>query len=50
MLFRSVGVGRFASVEEATEGIELDRAFLPSGVDYTECYERYLAYDKLLNN
>ena len=49
-ILAAVGVGRFASVEEATEGIELDRAFLPSGVDYTECYERYLAYDKLLNN
>ena len=30
-------------------GRELDKAFSAQGTDYTECYERYMSYDKLLN-
>ena len=48
-ILAAVGVGRFASVEEATKEIKLDRVFEAQGVDYGECYERYLYYDKLLN-
>lgn len=48
-ILAGVGVGEFSSVEEATEKIELDRAYESSGTDYTECYERYVNYDKLLN-
>ena len=49
-ILAAVGVGAFESVEEAAKLIELDRVYESQGVDYTECYERYLAYDKLLNN
>ena len=49
-ILAAVGVGAFESVEEAAKLIELDRTFESQGVDYTECYDRYLAYDKLLNN
>ena len=49
-ILAAVGVGRFSSVEEAAKMIELDRVYESQGVDYTECYERYLSYDKLLNN
>ena len=43
-----VGLGP-AKAEKAAEKLELDRTFEPKGVDYTECYERYLSYDKILN-
>ena len=49
-ILAAVGVGAFESVEEAAKLIELDRVYESQGVDYGECYERYLAYDKLLNN
>ena len=49
-ILAAVGVGRFSSVEEAAKAIELDRVYESQGVDYTECYERYTSYDKLLNN
>ena len=29
--------------------IEISRAYQPTDTDYTECYERYVAYDKILN-
>ena len=29
--------------------IALDKVYESRGVDYSECYERYLAYDKILN-
>ena len=29
--------------------IELDKTYVSQGVDYSECYDRYLAYDKILN-
>ena len=48
-ILAGVGTGVFASVEEAAKKIELDRVYENQGVDYTECYERYLAYDKILN-
>ena len=48
-ILAGVGVGAYASVEEAAGGIALDRVFESEGVDYGECYERYLSYDKILN-
>ena len=48
-ILAGVGVGAFESVEQAAHGIEADRVFEPQGDDYTECYERYLSYDKILN-
>ncbi|MBO5754804.1 MAG: hypothetical protein J6R89_01970 [Clostridia bacterium] len=48
-ILAGVGVGAFPSVEKAAEMIELGRAYTSEGTDYTECYERYLKYDKLLN-
>ena len=48
-ILAGVGVGAFASVEKAAEMIELGRVYESKGTDYTECYERYLKYDKLLN-
>ncbi len=49
-ILAAVGVGAFASVEEAARLIRLDREYVSTGADYTECYERYLSYDKLLND
>lgn len=48
-ILAAVGVGRFASVEDAAKNIALDKVYESQGVDYTECYERYMAYDNLLN-
>ena len=48
-ILAGVAIGYFGSVEEAVSGLMLDRVFEPQGTDYTECYERYLAYDKILN-
>lgn len=48
-ILAAVGVGRFDSVEEATKLIKLDKVLESQGVDYSECYDRYLYYDKLLN-
>ncbi len=49
-ILAAVGIGAFESVEAAAQKIELDKVFESRGVDYSECYARYLAYDKLLNN
>ena len=49
-ILAAVGVGAFASVEDAAKLIRLDRVYAPTGANYDACYERYLAYDKLLNN
>ena len=49
-ILAAVGVGKFSSVEEAAKGIKLDRVYESKGTDYSECYERYLCYDRLLNN
>lgn len=48
-ILAGVGVGAFASVEEAAERIQLDRIYESQGTDYTECYEQYLRYDQILN-
>ena len=48
-ILAAVGVGAFESVEKAAEKIEFSRVYESKGTDYTECYERYLAYDKILN-
>ncbi len=48
-ILAAVGVGAFASVEEAAEKIEFSKVYESKGTDYSECYERYLAYDKILN-
>ena len=48
-ILAGVGVGAFDSVESAAEKLELDRVFESQGTDYSECYERYLSYDKILN-
>ena len=49
-ILAAVGIGAFESVEAAAKMICLDRVYESQGVDYSECYERYLAYDRLLNN
>ena len=48
-ILAAVGVGAFESVEKAAEKIEFSKVYESKGTDYTECYERYLAYDKILN-
>ena len=48
-ILAGVGVGVFPSVKDAASRISLDAAYEPSGVDYGECYERFLKYDKILN-
>ena len=48
-ILAGVGTGVFASVEDACQMIEISRAYQPTDTDYTECYERYVAYDKILN-
>ena len=49
-ILAAVGTGAFSSVEEAAKLIRLDREYSATGADYSECYARYLSYDKLLNN
>ena len=49
-ILAAVGVSAFGSVEDAVKLIALDKVCESTGVNYDECYERYLAYDKLLNN
>ncbi len=48
-ILAGVGIGAFESVEAAAEMIKLDRVYESEGTDYSECYERYVAYDKILN-
>ncbi len=48
-ILAGVGIGAFASVEQAAEMIELGCVYEAKGTDYSACYERYLKYDKLLN-
>ena len=48
-ILAGVGTGLFESAESAVEKLELDRVFEPKNTDYTDCYERYLSYDKILN-
>ena len=48
-ILAGVGIGVFESVEKAVENLALDRVYESQGVNYDECYRRYLAYDKILN-
>lgn len=48
-ILAGVGIGAFASVEEACQRIEIGKAYTPTNADYTECYERFKKYDQLLN-
>lgn len=48
-ILAAVGIGAFESVEKAAELIESDKVFESRDVDYSECYERFLHYDNLLN-
>ena len=49
-ILAGVGIGAFSSVEQACEKIQLDKTYVSQGVDYTECYSRFIEQDKLLNN
>ena len=48
-ILAGIGIGVFESAEQAAKQIELDRVFESQGIDYSECYERYLSYDQILN-
>ena len=48
-IIAGIGIGVFESAEQAANQIELDRVFESQGIDYSECYERYLSYDQILN-
>ncbi len=48
-ILAGVGAGAFASVAEACRGIETDKAYMPSGKDYSAAYTRFVKYDNILN-
>jgi sugar (pentulose or hexulose) kinase len=48
-ILAGVGIGLFASCDEACKIIETKNTYLPKGVDYAEVYERYKNYDNILN-
>lgn len=48
-ILAGVGAGVFESVEEAAKFIAVDKVYKPTGTDYTEAYNRYVEYDKILN-
>ncbi len=48
-ILAGVGTGVFESVEQAAEKLEISKAYTPQGTDYSECYERYVEYDSILN-
>ena len=48
-ILAGVGTGVYESVEAACEMIEIGKSYSPSGADYTECYERFIKYDGILN-
>ena len=48
-IFAGVGAGAFASVEAAAELIKTDKAYTPTGEDYTAVYENFKKYDDILN-
>lgn len=48
-ILAGLGSGIFDSVESACRMIEIGKEYLPTDTDYTECYERFLEYDKILN-
>ena len=49
-ILAAVGTGVFSSVADAAAMIGLDVVYEATGADYTDCYQRFVAYDKLLNN
>ena len=48
-ILAGVGSGYYTSVQEVCDHIATDRAYLPSGGDYTTVYENFKKYDSLLN-
>lgn len=48
-ILAGVGSGYYTSVQEVCDKIATDRAYLPSGADYTAVYENFKKYDSLLN-
>lgn len=48
-ILAGIGIGAFESVEKAAQMIEVSRTYESKGVDYDECYKRYLEYDRILN-
>ena len=48
-ILAGVATGVFESVEAACDmAVETKREFVPSGADYTECYQRYCDLDEKL--
>lgn len=46
-ILAGVATGVFESVESACEiAVKTNKAYYPSGIDYEECYQRYLSVDK----
>ena len=49
-LAAAVGVGDFASLKEAVDSVvKTKKTYAPTGLDYTEAYEKYNKLDKMLN-
>jgi len=48
-ILAGVGTGVFESVEAAAERIVTNKVYQPKDADYSACYERYQAYDAILN-
>lgn len=48
-ILAGVATGVFKSVVDACDLIEIDKTYEPKGADYSDCYERFLNYDKILN-
>ncbi len=49
-IFAAVGIGLFDNIEDAAEKLVTTKnEYLPSGVDYTEAYNRFCSYDAKLN-
>ncbi len=48
-ILAGVGAGVFESVEQAAAGIQTDKVYIPDGTDYTEVYQRFEHFDRLLN-
>ena len=49
-LAAAVGVGEFPSLKEAVDSVvKTKKTYAPTGLDYTEAYEKYNQLDKMLN-
>ncbi|MBQ9782434.1 MAG: carbohydrate kinase, partial [Clostridia bacterium] len=48
-ILAGVGIGLFKDVESVSSLIKIKKTFVPSGVDYSKCYENYLNADAILN-